>query len=216
MDINNLQILGLDENATREDMKNAYDVLRAKYLEERFMDGEAGNEAARMLTKIETAYQELTKEFYERPTSTDGGENGDGGDAYEQVEQLINDEKYQEAQRLLDNFNERGAHWHFLQSKLFYRKNWINESKKQLEIAIRLDPDNQRYKEAYRKINSRTGEDASDSSARDGYRESVYRGGTMDSVGYDDQMGGSACARCLECYCYSICFEILCNGCCQG
>jgi hypothetical protein len=55
----------------------------------------------------------------------------------------------------LDSFNERTAEWHYLQAVVYYQKNWINESKKQLEIAIEMDPDNQKYRGAYGKMNMR-------------------------------------------------------------
>ena len=121
----NLEILGLDEGATREDVLTAYDSLRQRYLEERFMDGEAGNNAAKMLTKIETAYTDLMSEFSETAnTMTEGSQ-------FAKVEELIKGDSLQEAQRTLDAFNERNGYWHYLQSVLFYKKNWINESKKQ-------------------------------------------------------------------------------------
>ena len=59
MNKKNLELFGLGEGATKEDLKTAYDALRAKYLEERFMDGEVGNNAAKMLTQIEVAYNDL-------------------------------------------------------------------------------------------------------------------------------------------------------------
>ena len=48
------ELLGLDENATDEEIEKRYQELRAKYSEERWQDGEAGNEAARMLTISDT------------------------------------------------------------------------------------------------------------------------------------------------------------------
>ena len=144
MNKKNLEILGLSEGATEEDIKSAYETLKAKYLEERFMDGEAGNNAAKMLTKIEVAYSELIGEMNESTASFSGG------DLYEQVEGYLRDGNIQEAQRVLDSFNERGGQWHYLQSVVFYRKNWMNESKMQLEIEILLEPENQKYKEAYK------------------------------------------------------------------
>ena len=144
MNKKNLELFGLDENASKEDVKAAYDKLREKYLEERFMDGETGNNAAKMLTKIETAYNELISELSEDARADDGESS------FARVEELIRTGDIPEAQRILDGFNERGARWHYLQSVVFYRKNWINESKKQLEIAIQLEPDNDKYKETYK------------------------------------------------------------------
>ncbi len=51
----NYKILGISENASIEEVEVAYNELKAKYSKERFLEGEAGNNAAKMLTKIETA-----------------------------------------------------------------------------------------------------------------------------------------------------------------
>ena len=210
MNKKNLEILGLSEGATEEDIKSAYETLKAKYLEERFMDGEAGNNAAKMLTKIEVAYSELIGEMNESTASFSGG------DLYEQVEGYLRDGNIQEAQRVLDSFNERGGQWHYLQSVVFYRKNWMNESKKQLEIAIQLEPENQKYKEAYKKLNDKINYDAAGGERQNanpnGYN-SAYQGQQMNGAKDDNQMGGNFCASCLDC-CYTyMCISCLCDGC---
>ncbi len=210
MNKKNLEILGLSEGATEEDIKSAYETLKAKYLEERFMDGEAGNNAAKMLTKIEVAYSELIGEMNESTASFSGG------DLYEQVEGYLRDGNIQEAQRVLDSFNERGGQWHYLQSVVFYRKNWMNESKKQLEIAIQLEPENQKYKEAYKKLNDKINYDAAGGERQNahpnGYN-SAYQGQQMNGARDDNQMGGNFCASCLDC-CYTyMCISCLCDGC---
>lgn len=211
MNKKNLEILGVDENATTEEIKAAYEALREKYLEERFKDGEVGNNAAKMLTKIETAYNDLMNEMSENNSI------GEGGDLYEKVENYLKDGNIQDAQRVLDSFNERGGQWHYLQSVVFYRKNWVNESKKQLEIAIQLEPDNAKYKEAYRKLNEKIASDAANQNQGEynaGY-QSNYQGQTMSSQPADDQMGGSFCANCIECCYCNMLLNCLCNGCCR-
>ena len=120
----------------------------------------------------------------------------------------------QEAQRVLDSFNERGAQWHYLQSVVFYRKNWINESKKQLEIAMRLDGDNQKYKDAYAKLNEKIAYDSSKQGANAENNGGAYKGQDMHSYS-DDQMGGSFCSSCVECCALNACINCLCNGCCR-
>lgn len=206
MNKRNLEILELDETATRQDIEEAYARLRDKYREERFLDGEAGNNAAKMLTKIETAYKELITELDEEA-------RGDAnGASYERVEELLRAGDIQEAQRVLDSFNERGAQWHYLQSVVFYRKNWVNESKKQLEIAMHLEPDNEKYKDAYKKLNDKVEKDAASTSANNG--QSVYQGQNMNTY-QDDQMGGNFCTACVECCALNACLNCLCNGCCH-
>ena len=205
MNKKNLELFGLGEGATKEDLKTAYDALRAKYLEERFMDGEVGNNAAKMLTQIEIAYNDLMSELSENAAAEDSGSS------FAQVEELIKQGNDSEAQRVLDGFNERGGNWHYLQSVIFYRKNWINESKKQLEIAIQLEPENEKYKEAYKKLNEKINYDAQNS-ANAG--QSVYQGETVNSAD-DNQMGGNFCANCIECCYINMCINCLCNACCR-
>lgn len=205
MNKKNLELFGLGENATKEEVSAAYDNLRAKYLEERFMDGEVGNNAAKMLTQIDVAYNDLMREFSESATADDAESS------FAKVEELIKANDISEAQRVLDGFNERGGRWHYLQSVIFYRKNWINESKKQLEIAIQLDPENEKYKETYRKLNEKLNYDAQN--AGDG-NQTVYQGQTMSS-GADNQMGGNFCANCIECCYINMCINCLCNACCH-
>ena len=64
------KILGVDEYATDREISEAYFALRKKYLEERFAEGEKGNEAAKMLTKIDGAYDEITRYRRERSGMT--------------------------------------------------------------------------------------------------------------------------------------------------
>lgn len=210
MNKRNLEILGLQEGATKEEINAAYEALRAKYLEERFADGEVGNNAAEMLTKIETAHSELLNELAESTASNDYS----AGSAFDKVEELIKGGDLHEAQRALDSFNERGARWHYLQSVVFYKKNWMNESKKQLEISLQLEPDNDKYKEAYRKLVDKINHDARNGNTEQKQNaQSVYEGQTMNSTP-DDQMGGGFCSYCIECCAINACINCLCNGCC--
>lgn len=207
MNKRNLEILGLSEGATKSDIQAAYDMLKAKYMEDRFLDGEEGNNAARMLTKIETAYTELLNELAEvKPDYAEGS-----GEAYAHVEELIKAGDLQEAQRALDAFNERNAQWHYLQSVVFYRKNWVNESKKQLEIAMHLEPDNEKYKETYKKLNDKIAYDANNAKDANG---TVYQSQNLNSSA-DDQMGGNFCSQCITCCYINLCVNCLCNMCCN-
>lgn len=198
----NLEILGLSEGATEEQIKDAYSRLRAKYLEDRFKDGEEGNEAARMLTKLDMAYNELMSELAEDQSAASGGTS------FERVEELIRSGDVQEAQRVLDGFNERNARWHYLQSVVFYKKSWMNESKKQLEIAIQMDGANSKYREAYDKLKARA-----DYRQQSGGAPNTNPDPNMAQGG--EQMGGNWCANCASmCYTF-LCVNCLFNLCCN-
>ena len=137
-------IFGLTSSCTDEELEQKYEELKKKYSEDRFLEGDAGNAAAKKLTEIETAYAEIKSERSEKNFSSEQ----DSG-LYREVEDLIKNGDLTSAQDKLDAFNERGAEWHYLQSVLFYKKNWLNESKKQLEIAMQMDGNNQKYKNSY-------------------------------------------------------------------
>ena len=55
-------LLGVTEDATDEEIRQKYTELKNKYNEDRWLDGEAGNEAARMLGRLDAAYNEIMAE----------------------------------------------------------------------------------------------------------------------------------------------------------
>ncbi len=191
MNNENYELLGLSEGASEEEINEAYERLKAKYDKEKWEDGEVGTNAARMLTKLNAAYREIMEEMREQKRA---GEN-----PFETIRAAIKAGDISKAQSLLDEFNERSAEWHYLQSVVFYKKNWMNESKKQLEIAMQMDPANQKYRDDYQKL-----------SARADYK--TQTGGAPhidpDPVADDGQMGGNECINmCNAC----ICMNCLCN-----
>ena len=77
------ELLGLTENATDAEIETAYTALKEKYKEERWLDGERGNEAAKMLNKLDTALQAIKTARSEKKTNTDGQ------NAFEKVAELL-------------------------------------------------------------------------------------------------------------------------------
>lgn len=199
------ELLGLTESATDEEITARYEQLRDKCREDRWLDGEAGNEAAKMLTKLETAYKEIMAA--RRETS----QNTEGMDAFEEVAELLRRGKISEAQTLLDNFNERNAEWHYMQAVVYYKKNWTNDSKKQLEIAIQMDPDNAKYRSAYGKLNAKRDYNQQSAHQQTAESQNPYTGSDADN----EQMGGgSVCSDCLSCCYTTLCVNCLFNCCC--
>ncbi len=193
------EFLGLDENATDEELATRYLDLREKYAEERWLDGEAGNEAAKNLTKLEVAYKEILA------ARKEGNKQTDGVGSLEKVAALLKENKVDEAQRILDDFNERNAEWHYLQAVVFYKKNWTSDSKKQLEIAMQMDPDNLKYRNAYGKMNAKN-----DYEKRQGQNQNPYGNSAPVNDG-QQQMGGGVCNDCLTC-----CYATMCLNCCMN
>lgn len=202
------EILGVSESATDEEIRARYEELKKKYSEERFLEGEAGNEAARMLNRIDVAYNEIMTERSEKHSAENAGSS------YAKVDEYIRAGKINEAQAVLDEFNERPAEWHYLQSVVFYKKNWMNESKKQLEIAIQMDGSNEKYRTAYNKLKEKIEYDK-----RQAETPHTQQGTYQDQSagGYDEQqqqMGGGFCEQCATCCACNMLFNCCLNACC--
>lgn len=200
------QFLGLTEAATDEEITARYQELREKYNEDKWLEGEEGNEAAKLLTKLETVYAELMDARKEQSKNTQGQ------NAFEEISELLKQDKVTQAQARLDEFNERSAEWHYLQAVVFYKKNWINESKLQLEIAMEMDPDNQKYRSAYGKMNAKADFERQQQQQQQQQQNPYTSGMPMDD---DPQMGGgNACSNCVSC-CYTyLCVDCLFSLCC--
>ena len=201
------RVLGLEESATDEEVTARYQELVEKYKEDRWLDGEAGNQAAKMLTKVETAYKEI---MASRSEQKEQGEEGES--ALEEVAKALKAGDVTKAQDMLDAFNERGAEWHYLQAVVFYKKNWYNESKKQLEIAMQIEPDNVKYREAYNKLSEKN--DYQKQQAQQ--PQQPYGNQPYGNQQGGEQMGGNVCSNCCSC-CYAyLCVDCLfsCCNCC--
>lgn len=200
-------LLGVSETATDEEITAAFEQLKKKYSEERFLEGEKGNEAAKMLNRIDVAYNEIMTERRESRSADNASSS------YAKAEQFIRDGKINEAQAVLDEFNERPAEWHYLQSVVFYKKNWMNESKKQLEIAIQMDGSNEKYRTAYNKLKEKIEYDK-----RQAETPRTQQGTYQDQSagGYDEQqqMGGGFCEQCATCCACNMLFNCCLNACC--
>lgn len=196
------KILGLTENATDEEVEVAYRSLKEKYSNERFCEGEVGNIAARNLTKVETAYHEIIAS--RKKVNADNFYDND----YSDVEKFIRSGNIALAQERLDDFTDRDAEWHYLQSVIFYKKNWINESKKQLEIAISMEPHNQKYSESFSKLKQKM-----EYNDRQFRSENAYSQDANQQA--NRQMGGVDTNSCLSFCATWCCMDMLCSICCR-
>lgn len=140
-------ILQTYESASESEIDFAYQRLKKQYSEDRFLPGDAGADAARKLTELDEAYREVKEKFASSKAEKDFGSK------YGVIEDIIKQNKTNEAQQMLDEIIDRNAEWHYLQSIVFYKKSWYNESKNQLEIAVSMDPINSKYKDALNRLN---------------------------------------------------------------
>lgn len=195
---NPYEILGIAENATPQEIEEKYLQLREKYQKDRFLPGEAGEEASEKLQQIEVAYRDILLAKEESKQTQDFKEEED----YSEIQQMIMNNRLDDAQTKLDNRVTRDAEWHYVQSILFYKRNWFLESKKQLELACQMEPDNQRYKQSLEKLTKIL---ASNTISPDQLRTTSRPVDNGPRVG----AGNGTCTGswCMDC--------ILCNACCD-
>ena len=202
-------VLGLTEYCSDEELDSTYLRLKKQLEEDRFLDGEAGNAAAKRLTEVNAAYNAIKNYRMEHAEINEEG-------LFKQVDEAIKAGDTAKAQQLLDAFNERPAEWHYLQSVVFYKKNWVNESKKQLEIAKEMDPKNEKYRKALDRMNEKI--NSGDQGAKGGEswaRSGSFGGGAAGNSysAYDEpQMGGNGCVEyCCQLLACNMCLNCLCN-----
>ena len=117
---------------------------------------------------------------------------------YARALSLLSEDKTKEALDLLESVKDKDAEWHYLGSRIYLAKNWTNESRKQLEIAIELAPDNKQYRRELAELRQYMNGLA---------EEPQNKGGTANGSNGGEQLG-SGCAEC--------CCEGVCGGLCGG
>ena len=221
-------ILGLDKSASKEELESKYKELKAVYSEGRFQAGAEGMKAARNLNDLENAWLDICDDLKARETvrpSVETTENAEVKDA-ETVEfkaeevktestessslayadSLIKEKKFDEAQKVLDDVSDRNAEWHYLQSRIYYNREWLAECKKHLEIAVESDPDNEKYKKTLDKLNQIIGNKASnpESLHTEQEQKQQFEQQNMDA--------GNSLLNCCSTYCL---LNMCCDLCCR-
>lgn len=128
------------------------------------------------------------------------GELVAGYDPFCKIKQLLERGDVTGAQARLDEFDERGAEWHYLQSIVYRKRNWLAESKKSLETAIGLNAENEEYKKALEELEGMA------DSGKKRKRSSRAMGGVFGNACLE---GGGEC--CVTVVCELGC-QLLCEG----
>lgn len=163
MNKNPYEVLGVREDATDEEIKEAYRALARKYHPDKYIDEGLKEMATEKMKTINEAYEEI-KNIRAGKSSAGGygsagsygsaggyGSSGSGGSAdFAEVRRLINAGAYMQAERILDAMPAdcRGAEWHFLRGCILLRRGWVHDAAKYFDTACRMDPQNAEYRNA--------------------------------------------------------------------
>ncbi len=196
MKFKDYSIFGLLEGASEIEVDQAYFRLKAQYSEDRFKEGEEGNAASRRLMALEDAYTEYKDDLRAnmKKETAAAAEFSYGGTAdYAHIDALIKEGRLEEAQKLLDDMQSRTGEWHYLQAIVFYKRSWYGESRKQLQLALALEPENPKFRAAAEKMELFLGNIRVEDNMNPQKNSGIY------SEGYDPNQN-SACNNAPCCY----------------
>ncbi|MBQ9937844.1 MAG: J domain-containing protein [Oscillospiraceae bacterium] len=180
---NPYRILGISENATDDEIRDAYRELAKKYHPDSFEgDKEYANSK---MAEINEAYDLIMKTRRSSNSSAS---------SYADIRRLIQNGRMAEAQELLDGVSVslRNAEWYFLKGSIFYSRGWFDDAYSHFTKATQLDPSNREYAAALNNLNMR--------------RSGMYPGGYRT---VNHTSGASACNLCSN----LICCDCLCEMC---
>ena len=160
------EILGIQRDATDDEIKDAYRALVRKYHPDNYTDDNPLKElATEKMQAINEAYDAVMRE---RATSSKGGAydarnayNGGGSSSsvppvYLEIRDLLNRRRVGEAEKRLEEIPEdqRIGEWHYLMSIVLFKRGRVNDAMRELELACEAEPNNFEYQQAKQMFNS--------------------------------------------------------------
>ena len=150
-------VLGINKNASEEEIKNAYRELARKYHPDNYADNPLSDLAAEKMKEINDAYDMIMNG--RRGSKSYNGNNGySGNTAFPEVRSLINQGRLEQAQEVLDGVapQSRNAEWYFLNGTVLYRRGWFDQAYTSFATACRMEPTNPEYRTAFNNAQRQT------------------------------------------------------------
>lgn len=186
------EVLGINRNATEEEVKQRHRELAKKYHPDRYQGNPLSDLAEEKLSEINEAYDRIMKGFREANSgsSNSGQYNGSYKDPiFLEIRKALDNNDLKKADTLLNSVIDRGAEWYFLSGILSYKRGWMDDAVSKVQNAVKLDPNNEEYKTV---LSQMVGVDGFFYNAnRKGYR-----------------LSDNECCETLACYC---CIDSLCD-----
>ena len=184
-------ILGVNKNATDDEIKNAYRELARKYHPDNYQDNPLSELAADKMKEINEAYDAIVNSRRGRKNTYDGNFAGsNGATSFPEVRSLISQNRLEQAQEVLDGVpvGSRNAEWYFLNGTVLYRRGWFDQAYTSFATACRMEPTNPEYRNA---LNRAQGQ------ANAGYNP------------YRSYGGANSCNSCTNLICADCCCEMM-------
>jgi len=160
------RVLGVEQNASDEEIKKAYRELARKYHPDNYQDNPLADLAEEKMKEINEAYAEInrqrggaqrgsgqsayqsTYQYGQRQSQQQSQRQSSGSVIYAQVRQQINMGNLAQAEQLLRSAPAQNAEWYFLSGYIAYQKGWLDEATQYFQRACAMDPGNVEYRQA--------------------------------------------------------------------
>ncbi len=154
--MNPYKVLEIDENATQEQIKEAYRRMVKKYHPDRYVDNPLNSLAEEKMRDINQAYEMLSGgksgAYSSGSSSSYSGAAGAGSSSFMKIRQMINSRQYDEAMTILDNMSNRPAEWYYLKGACMMGKGWYAQAQNFYKMAYQMEPNNSEYQRAAQSI----------------------------------------------------------------
>ena len=162
---NPYEYLGLNRNATEQQVMDAYRSIAASIQNSSATDEERNNRMNELNEAYDYVLNEIrgTGAYYNNANSS----YNQGASQFFDVRQRINSGRIDDAETILDGIpnNMRSAEWYYLKGMIHQRRGWLNEAYRCYQTACRMEPSNSEYAAAFNSMNT---------NANGGYRTSRH------------------------------------------
>lgn len=188
-------VLGVDRNASDEEVKKAFHKLAMKYHPDRYPSGPEAELAGERMKEINAAYEQIQEMRAKGDTGAGqqgesfshyweqnrGGYTGVHAEIYAKVRSYLNEGNVIAAHSLLQSipYDERGAEWQFLYACVLVGEGNYTDAGRYFDRACAADPGNREY-----------------ASARAEFRQKTVRN---TSTGSNDDVCNTGCGCCESC-----------------
>ena len=184
---NPYEILGVNENATDDEIKIKYRELVKKYHPDKYQNNPLSELAEEKLREVNEAYDEIQNLRKSGSRSRSGyGNSSKTSPEFQNVRRAIDQNRVDEAERLLDNIGMKNAEWYFLKGMILYKKGWYDDAIRNIQMAVNMEPNDMEYRNALNQMTMSGG----------GFRN------TATGMGYGNT--NDAFCRALQCYCCAV------------
>lgn len=194
---NPYEILGVDPNASDDEIKKAYRLLAKKYHPDSFNDNPLKELAEEKMKEINAAYEEIQAMRASGAGSSFSSSGTSNTDFLKNARQYIAVGDYFAADRVLSSISSaaRNAEWYYLKGLVCAQSGRYADAQSFLQTACRLNPYNAEYREAYNRLLQNIKNTSTNTYAGTGYNTNVGSCSTCDIC--NSLICADCCCECM-------------------